>query len=223
MGSGYKNFTAGSVLTASDTNNYLMTQSIMYFSSTTARDTALPSPVDGMTAYIGSNDANEGLWTYNGTSWQKGPGWNAPWGVVAATSGGTSSRGYATTTSSSSTTTSTTDWSGLTVTFTAINNRIYRTIVMGNLTSDNASGSDYARLVIANSSNTVLASSQAIVQNGVTEGRTVSYVEAGISGSTVRKARVNRALGEGSVSGFGSSTFPASIVVEDIGPSGAPV
>jgi hypothetical protein len=183
------------VLTASDTNNYLMTQSIMYFSSTTARDTALPSPVDGMTAYIGSNDANEGLWTYNGTSWQKGPGWNAPWGVVTATSGGTNGRGYATTTSSSSTTTSTTDWSGLTVTFTAINNRIYRTIVTGNLTSDNASGSDYVRLVIANISNTVLASSQAIVQNGVTEGRTVSYVEAGISGSTVRKARVERGFG----------------------------
>lgn len=188
--------------------------------STTARDQFIPSPGDGQAVYVNTGTASESLYFYNGTSW-KLP-WAMPWGVVAATSGGTSSRGYASTTSSSSTTTSTTDWSGLTVTFDAVNNRIYRTVVMGNLTSDNTTGSDYARLLIANTSNTVLASSQAIVQSGVTEGRSVSYVEAGISGSTVRKARVNRVSGAGNVSGFASSTFPASIIVEDIGPSGAP-
>lgn len=83
MGSGFKNFTAGSVLTASDLNNYLMEQGVMYFATTTARDTAITSPEDGMVAYIGSNDANEGLYVYNGSGWRKGPGWNAPWGYVA--------------------------------------------------------------------------------------------------------------------------------------------
>lgn len=227
MGSGYKNFTAGSVLTASDVNNYLMEQSVMFFSTTAARDSAITSPEDGMVVYIGSNDANEGLYTYNGTSWRKGASWNDPWGVVVATSGGTSGRGYATTSSASSTTTSTTDWSGLTVTWTAINNRIYRTTVAGMLQTDNASGSDYARLIIANSSNTVLAAAQGIVQAtagvDVYDGRTVVYVEAGVSGSQTRKARVSRASGAGNVSGFASATIQASIVVEDLGPSGAPV
>ena len=82
MGSGFKAFTAASVLTAADLNNFCQNQSVMYFSSTGSRDVAITAPVDGMTAYIGSNDANEGLYTYNGTAWRQGPGWNAPWGVV---------------------------------------------------------------------------------------------------------------------------------------------
>jgi hypothetical protein len=86
MGSGFKSFTAGAVLTASDMNNYLMEQSIMYFATEAARDAALTAE-DGMVVYIGSNDENEGLYTYNGTSWRKGPGWNAPWGQVATSSG----------------------------------------------------------------------------------------------------------------------------------------
>jgi hypothetical protein len=81
MGSGFKNFTAASVLTASDVNNFLMEQSVMSFASTGARDTQITAPEDGMVAYIRSNDSSEGLYTYNGTSWRKGPGWNAPWGV----------------------------------------------------------------------------------------------------------------------------------------------
>jgi hypothetical protein len=83
MGSGYKVFTSGAVLTASDLNNFCQEQTVMYFANTTARDTAITSPEDGMVAYVGSNDANEGLYTYNGSGWRKGPGWNAPWGYVA--------------------------------------------------------------------------------------------------------------------------------------------
>lgn len=100
MGSGFKSFTAGSVLTASDVNNYLMEQGVMYFATTTARDTAITSPEDGMVAYIGSNDVNEGLWTYNGTAWRRGPGWNAPWGyvtngILSSSSGYTSGTNWA--------------------------------------------------------------------------------------------------------------------------------
>ena len=69
MGSGFKNFTAASVLTASDVNNYLMEQSVMSFASTGARDTQIISPEDGMVAYIGSNDSSEGIYSWNGTKW----------------------------------------------------------------------------------------------------------------------------------------------------------
>ena len=94
MGSGFKTFTAGAVLTASDVNNYLMEQSVMVFATTAARDSALPSGVveAGMLCYINSADANEGL--YHNTagtvaSWNKGPSWNAPWGYMTTINGST--------------------------------------------------------------------------------------------------------------------------------------
>ena len=69
MGSGFKTFTAGAVLTASDVNNYLMEQSVMYFATTAARDLAITAPEEGMTAFIGSNDDDEGLYGYDGSKW----------------------------------------------------------------------------------------------------------------------------------------------------------
>ena len=56
MGSGFKNFTAASVLTASDVNNYLMEQSVMTFASTGARDVQVTAPEDGMVAYVTADD-----------------------------------------------------------------------------------------------------------------------------------------------------------------------
>ena len=82
MGSGFRTFATSEVLTASNVQNYLMEQSVMTFASTGARDVAITAPEDGMMAYIGSGDVNEGLYSYNGTSWRKGPGWNAPWGYI---------------------------------------------------------------------------------------------------------------------------------------------
>lgn len=70
MGSGYKNFTAGSVLTASDVNNYLMEQSVMVFASAAARDSAITSPEAGMVVYIDSGTASEGLFIYDGSAWR---------------------------------------------------------------------------------------------------------------------------------------------------------
>lgn len=53
MGSGYKTFTAGAVLTASDVQNYLQDQSVMVFSGTAARSSA-----------IGTANFEEGMLTY---------------------------------------------------------------------------------------------------------------------------------------------------------------
>ena len=52
MGSGFKVFSAGAVLTASEVNNYLMEQSIMTFATTAARDAAITAPEDGMVCYV---------------------------------------------------------------------------------------------------------------------------------------------------------------------------
>lgn len=52
MGSGFKTFTAGAVLTASDVNGYLMQQAVTTFANEAARDAAISAPVEGMVAYI---------------------------------------------------------------------------------------------------------------------------------------------------------------------------
>lgn len=65
-GAGKKTFVAGDVLTASDVNSYLMDQSVMRFSSSATRATALPSPSEGMMSYL--DDTNE-VEVYDGSSW----------------------------------------------------------------------------------------------------------------------------------------------------------
>ena len=53
MGSGFKDFAAGDVLTAADVDGYLMRQTVMTFADASARDTALSGVLDeGMVAYL---------------------------------------------------------------------------------------------------------------------------------------------------------------------------
>jgi hypothetical protein len=53
MGAGFKTFTAGSILTASDVQNYLQDQAVMVFAGTAARSSA-----------IGTANFEEGMLTY---------------------------------------------------------------------------------------------------------------------------------------------------------------
>ena len=66
-GLGYKVFTAGEVLTAANVNNYLMDQSVMVFTNSSARSSALGTSVSaGMVSYLTSSTAVE---YYNGSTW----------------------------------------------------------------------------------------------------------------------------------------------------------
>lgn len=72
-GAGAKLFVSGDVLTAAQVNTYLMDQSIMRFATTSARDAAFggagePTLAEGMFAYI---DADDSLYFYTGSTWQK--------------------------------------------------------------------------------------------------------------------------------------------------------
>jgi len=67
MGSGFKDWTAGDVLTAADVDGYLMRQTVMTFADASARDTALSGVLDeGMVAYL--EDTNE-VTVYDGSDW----------------------------------------------------------------------------------------------------------------------------------------------------------
>ena len=66
MGAGFKVWSTGDLVTASDFNNYIQEQVIMVFANSTARDSAVSSPEEGMFAYL--KDTNT-LTYYDGSSW----------------------------------------------------------------------------------------------------------------------------------------------------------
>jgi hypothetical protein len=66
-----KVFTAGEVLAAADVNEFLMDQTIQSFAGTAARGSAIPSPVEGMAAYL--NDSNL-VSIYDGSAWKNSVG-----------------------------------------------------------------------------------------------------------------------------------------------------
>lgn len=64
-GQGFKTFTTGEVLTAADTNGYLM-QGVNVFADAAARDAAITSPQEGQFAYL--KDTNVTTY-YTGSAW----------------------------------------------------------------------------------------------------------------------------------------------------------
>jgi hypothetical protein len=213
MGSGYKNFTAASVLTAADLNNYCQSQSVMYFPTIAGaggRDTVITAPVDGMVAYIGSNDADEGLYTYNGTSWRKGPGWNAPWGLLArnqANGAGTSTSG----------TTETAVFTS--ASFTAVANRYYRVNISTTITAT-AADTYTMRVRQDSTSGTVWWGGNIVFATGQTKQNIhVMGSRDFTAGSHTFLLTLQRTAG---VSAQIGTLEAVNMTVEDIGPSGAP-
>lgn len=83
-GAGAKKFPAFSKLTSNDVNNYLADQVVMRFATTTARDAAFggvgePTLAEGMCAYI---DADNSIYTYDGSNWVKMVSASQPVGLV---------------------------------------------------------------------------------------------------------------------------------------------
>ena len=67
---GYKTWASQEVLTSNDVNEFLMKQSVLSFATAATRNSALPAPTVGMTAYL--NDAKT-LAIHNGTEWKQVP------------------------------------------------------------------------------------------------------------------------------------------------------
>lgn len=89
----FKVFSNGSTLPASDLNDYLMRQSVMVFTNSTARASAITSPNEGMLTWL--EDVNKYQY-YSGSAWvdlgDQPAGWSdksANYSVVAADLGTT--------------------------------------------------------------------------------------------------------------------------------------
>lgn len=83
-GAGARLFPGNSKLTSTQVNTYLMDQTIMRFATTAARDAAFggvgePTLAEGMTCYI---DADNSIYTYDGSNWVKMISASQPPGLV---------------------------------------------------------------------------------------------------------------------------------------------
>ena len=73
-GLGFKTFNTGDVLSAADTNGYLM-QGVLVFADATARTAAITSPQEGQTSYLKDTDV---IQVYSGSAWVTKSGGSSP-------------------------------------------------------------------------------------------------------------------------------------------------
>lgn len=196
-------------------------QIVTPFSNSTARDSEIPTTgtsadkvVTGQVTTLTAANTTNGLYVWNGLSWR--PPWNMPYGY-AAISAIPGSFTFSATLSYSST-----------FTWTAVDNRYYRvtfggefqpgtvgpTILSGSLYSGTTPLSTLAVLRAAAEGSTT-----ATGMSNPQYGCSTSFVYA----STASGTQTWRYGAQGSA-GAGTMTFqPHSVIIEDIGPSGAPV
>ena len=96
MPAGFKVWTTGDLISASDFNNYIQEQVIMTFANSTARDSAVSSPEEGMFCFLADSNT---LQFYNGSSWASFIGEGDITGGTITTAGTSGLSGGATATS----------------------------------------------------------------------------------------------------------------------------
>lgn len=204
-----KIWVVGEEVLAPDFNTYVQQQVVAQFPTTAARGAGITTPVAGQPSYIDSNDANEGLEIWNGAAWRKP--WSQPWGVIGAVSVGTPQTGFDTIAR---------DIGGLAVTVSTTGNRRLKVILDASCIATVAS--TWAQFHIADGASTTLKLVTVAVNNGFgTAVHTVTLfnVAAGVS-SVSFKGRVS--VGTGNLNTSAASNNPLWLIVEDVGPIGAP-
>jgi hypothetical protein len=209
-GLGARLFPSFSKLTSAQVNGYLMDQSIMRFANAAARDAAFggagePTLAEGMFCYL--DDTNV-LQSYTGSAWVEvaSSDGKAPRGVVAFVENTTLAQTGVTTI---------TDITGMSVTFTGVAGRRYR--VDGYLLLQSTVNGDTVNLVLRNSAGVFLNQGiYPLPSAGAANMCAVSLITTA-TGSTTFKLSFQRQLGTGTMIANGGGTFPAQLVVTDIG------
>lgn len=197
----FKTFVDGVALPASDLNTYLMKQAVIVCTS----GTRPASPIEGMQIYETDTD-RQLVYTTATTTWRQP--WNMPWGRL----------GHATSTTTQASLSTEADVTGMTVTWTAVANRYYK--ITGFLLPQ-TTGAITVNGFITDAANTHI-SGIALTYPGAGFGNLhlVSAPFAVSSGSVTYKLRISTASGTAST--YCGAGQPHIMIVEDVGPSGAP-
>ena len=122
--------------------------------------------------------------------------------------------GYASATANQTLTTTEANITGLSISFTAVSSRVYRTTVSIGYAEQQTAGG-YGEVKITDGSNVQKQTAVNYQLAGVGTDVVAVVIESGLSGSIVRKARGVTSAGSFVV--VGGSTRPMHIIVEDIG------
>ena len=205
MANKYRAWTDGEVLTAANLIDFVQKQVLIvcdssadYPDSSTRRE--------GMAVYDKDSDK---LLTYTTSSTGWVPPWNMPWGYVTSAS----------ITANSSTFTTVADVTGLSVSPTVVANRRLKVTFYGLL--DSTVTTDSIASYITDGSNNQLNQGYYAGIGGGAMHHVVAYVTT-TAGTPTYKVRGARITGTGNGKIGASSTVPATLTVEDIGPNGAP-
>jgi hypothetical protein len=213
---GYKTWVFEEIPSATVFNDEIRDQVISRFASEAARTSAISLVVPGQYSAINSNDAAEGLYhrTSAGT-WR--PPWNLPWGLVP-------SGAPAIIASQGGMGTGITDILGLSVTWSAVANRAYRVTFTARLDS-NHGAAQVAGLLLRDAANNTTGLAQVTLAANATVGDSATatgvWVGTRTAGTQVLKLSAQFTAGAGNAV-LASANEGAFLIVEDIGPSGAP-
>jgi len=203
----YTTINSGDYITSDWANTNVRDQVVTPFASTAARTSAITVPVAGMVTTITSNAVNEGLYHYTSANTWRQP-WNMPWGNVAISA------------TPAAFTFTTTQGNSSTFTFSAINRRNYLFSVTAELNNGTAINA-VSTLFVENSAGTDLKNplirwTPRTASDQVSSTGQFIYTSTATGTQTWQLSAVN-------ASAAGTETItPFSVIITDIGPSGAP-
>jgi hypothetical protein len=219
----YTTIVSGTNITSSWANASVRDQVVSPFVTSAARTAAITSPVAGMVSSLTTYDKTEGIEFYNSAGQWRKP-WNMPWGIITTTAGGTSNLGYVVVTAAQTGITSTlVDLTNLSMTFDALANRLYRVSVHCNFYASQADNTASLALNVA-SSNVAFSHTPAL-STGTSSLRTAELtrpINSAAAQSLVVKLQAQLQTGTGTVIMHAGAANVATMLIEDIGPSGAP-
>lgn len=199
--------------------NAIRDRASQVFDTTVNRDAAITVPQVGQSGVI-TTGSNAGEYFYVGATDGWRAAWNSGWGVVGSVSSSALSQAVVSTTGI--------DVSGLSVTFTAVANRLYRVTAFLPLVQQSSSAAT-SKVQLTDASNNILTTivdlSLAASGTGSRGGGTGTYLAGGISaGSYTVKLRALTGAGTMTLTTTAAGSDPGVglLIVEDIGPAGSP-
>lgn len=180
------------------------------FLTTAERDLLIPNPRTGEACYVSDGTSVEGLQIFTVGRWRP-VSWNAPWGEL----------GYGAGTAAQNGITTIVDVTGATATWVHQGNRKYRYTAQLPLAFQNTAAATTV-LTIADGSNVAIFTVS--WKMAISQFNPIMIVNREIIGAAAtitRKARLS--TNAGTIDLAGAAATPNFLLVEDIGPSGAPI